>query len=55
MAEMTQLDRAIEEIKRRRHRVGPVPDIDFTQHEFDDGTIVNTQERIVKEVLSFSL
>ena len=55
MAEKTQLDRAIEEIKRRRHRGGPVPDIDFTQYKLEDGTIVSTQERVIKEVFSFGL
>ena len=55
MAEETQLDRAIEEIKRRRHQGGPVPHIDLTQHKLDNGTIVSTEERVVKEVFSFSL
>ena len=55
MAEETQLDRATKEIKRRRHRGGPDPHIDLTQHKLEDGTIVSTQERIVKEVFSFSL
>ena len=54
MAEENQLDRAIEEIKRR-HRGGPVPHIDFTQHKLEDGTIFSTQERVVKEVFYFSL
>jgi hypothetical protein len=26
------------------------PTIDFTQHEMEDGTIVSTQERVVKDV-----
>ncbi|CDZ98461.1 serine threonine-protein phosphatase 2b catalytic subunit a1 [Phaffia rhodozyma] len=28
----------------------PVPQIDFTQHEMEDGSIVNTQERVIKDV-----
>ena len=43
MAEETQSDRAIKEIKRRRHRGGPDPHIDLTQHKLEDGTIVSTQ------------
>ncbi|KAL7415147.1 Serine/threonine-protein phosphatase 2B catalytic subunit A1 [Mrakia frigida] len=29
---------------------GPIPTIDFTQHLMEDGTIVSTQERVVKDV-----
>jgi serine/threonine-protein phosphatase 2B catalytic subunit len=28
----------------------PVPQIDFTVHQLDDGNTVSTQERVVKEV-----
>jgi len=52
MAETTQLDRAINEIQRRRQ--GPTPNIDFTQYKLEDGTIISTQERVVKEVFSIS-
>lgn len=52
MAGEIQLDRAIDEIQRRRQ--GPPLNIDFTQHKLGDGTIVSTQERVVKEVFSFS-
>jgi hypothetical protein len=47
-----QLERAIKEIQGRR----PAPDIDFTQHQLENGFTVSTQERVVKEVrLSFPL
>ena len=39
MAGNTQLDRAIEAIQRRRRPDGPVPDIDFTRHQLEDGSI----------------
>jgi serine/threonine-protein phosphatase 2B catalytic subunit len=48
MAARTQLERAIKQIQGR----GPAPDIDFTQHQLENGYIVSTQERVVKEVLS---
>ncbi len=47
MARKTQLERAIEEIQGRR----PAPDIDFTQHQLENGFTVSTQERVVKEVI----
>ena len=53
MAEETQLERAINEIQRRHQ--GPALNIDFTQHKLEDGTIVSTKERVVKEVFSFSI
>lgn len=52
MAGKSQLERAIKEIQVRR----PAPDIDFTQHQLENGFTVSTQERVVKEVrLSFPL
>jgi hypothetical protein len=48
MAGKTQLERAIKQIQGR----GPAPDIDFTQHQLENGYTVSTQERVVKEVLS---
>ena len=50
MAEEIQLERAINEIRRRRQ--GPAPNIDFTRYQLEDGPIVSTQERVVKEVVS---
>jgi hypothetical protein len=50
MAGKSQLERAIKEIQGRR----PAPDVDFTQHQLENGFTVSTQERVVKEVrLSF--
>jgi len=42
----SQLQKAVIEIQQKR----PVPTIDFTQHVMDDGTVVSTQERVVKDV-----
>ena len=33
----------------------PVPVIDFTLHVMDDGTTVNTQERVIKGTLSLHI
>lgn len=41
-----QLERAIHQIQEK----GPVPEIDFTQHQLEDGNIISTQERVVKDV-----
>lgn len=41
----TQIARAIEQIQDKRQL-----DIDFTQHTLDDGNIISTQERVVKDV-----
>ena len=49
MAGKSQLERAIKEIQGRR----PAPDIDFTQHQLENGFTVSTQERVVKEVRLF--
>ena len=43
----TQLQRAVVEISKAHQNV---PEIDFTQHQLDDGTNVSTQERLIKEV-----
>ncbi|KAF8506290.1 serine/threonine protein phosphatase 2B [Hysterangium stoloniferum] len=42
----SQLERALSQIQDRP----PIPQLDFTQHYLDDGNIVSTQERIVKDV-----
>jgi hypothetical protein len=47
MSGRTQLERAINQISDR----GPAPDIDFTQHQLENGYTISTQERVVKEVL----
>ncbi|PFH47718.1 hypothetical protein AMATHDRAFT_67055 [Amanita thiersii Skay4041] len=41
----TQVERAIEKIQQKNSTP-----IDFTQHTLDDGNIVSTQERVVKDV-----
>ncbi|KAL0958038.1 hypothetical protein HGRIS_000214 [Hohenbuehelia grisea] len=41
----THIERAIEKIQEKA-----VPDIDFTQHTLDDGNVISTQERVVKDV-----
>ncbi|KAH7924364.1 Metallo-dependent phosphatase [Leucogyrophana mollusca] len=40
------VDKAIEQIQHKR----PVPEIDFTQHQLEDGNTISTQERVVKDV-----
>ncbi len=42
----TQLERAIYEIQHRAE----VPELDFTQHQLDNGYTISTRERVVKEV-----
>jgi hypothetical protein len=42
----TQLERAIYEIQHRAN----VPQLDFTQHQLDNGYTISTRERVVKEV-----
>ncbi|KAI0318798.1 serine/threonine protein phosphatase 2B [Amylostereum chailletii] len=46
MAGKTQLERAINQIQVKV----PVPEIDFTQHQLDNGYTISTRERVVKEV-----
>lgn len=46
MTGKSQLERAINQIQGR----GPAPDIDFTQHQLENGYTISTQERVVKEV-----
>jgi serine/threonine-protein phosphatase 2B catalytic subunit len=42
----SQLERAIYEIQHRAN----VPQLDFTQHQLENGYTISTQERVVKEV-----
>ena len=42
----SQLQRAIDQIQDK----GPLPEIDFTQHQLENGFTISTQERVVKEV-----
>jgi serine/threonine-protein phosphatase 2B catalytic subunit len=40
------IERAINQIQDK----GPIPTIDFTQHQLEDGNTISTQERVVKDV-----
>ncbi|KAF8191141.1 serine/threonine-protein phosphatase 2B catalytic subunit A1 [Pholiota molesta] len=42
----THIERVVEKI----HVKEPVPAIDFTQHTLEDGNVISTQERVVKDV-----
>ncbi|KAH9477459.1 3',5'-cyclic-nucleotide phosphodiesterase (PDEase) (3':5'-CNP) [Psilocybe cubensis] len=42
----THIERAIEKIQVKE----PLPAIDFTQHTLEDGNVISTQERVVKDV-----
>jgi len=42
----TQIERAIYEIQHRAE----VPQLDFTQHQLDNGYTISTRERVVKDV-----
>jgi serine/threonine-protein phosphatase 2B catalytic subunit len=46
MTSRAHLERAIGQISDK----GPIPEIDFTQHTLEDGNIISTQERVVKDV-----
>jgi serine/threonine-protein phosphatase 2B catalytic subunit len=46
-----QIQKAIGQIQER----GLVPEIDFTQHQLDNGYTISTQERVVKDVRPFSI
>lgn len=43
-----QIEKAIGQI----HNKQPIPEIDFTQHQLENGYLISTQERVVKEVRS---
>jgi len=47
----THIERAIEKIQVKE----PTPIIDFTQHTLEDGNVISTQERVVKDVRISSL
>ncbi len=44
----TQTANAIAAITNRAHI--PIPEIDFTQHQLENGEVVSTTERVVKDV-----
>ena len=41
-----QIQKAIDQIQSK----DPLPEIDFTQHQLENGYTISTQERVVKEV-----
>ena len=41
-----QIQKAIDQLQDK----GPLPEIDFTQHQLENGYTISTQERVVKEV-----
>ena len=45
------IERAINQIQYK----GPIPEIDFTQHQLEDGNTISTQERVVKDVRRISI
>lgn len=45
-ATQRQIEKAIDQIQHKE----PLPEIDFTQHQLDNGYTISTQERVVKEV-----
>lgn len=45
----SQLQRAITQISDKP----PIPEIDFTQHQLEDGSHVSTQERVIKDVSGY--
>jgi hypothetical protein len=45
------IQRAIEKIQDK----APLPEIDYTQHQLEDGNTVSTQERVVKDVRTLVL
>jgi serine/threonine-protein phosphatase 2B catalytic subunit len=50
MSHAAHFKKAMEQAQNKQ----PVPQIDFTVHQLDDGNTVSTQERVVKEVSSTS-
>lgn len=45
----THLERAIEKIQVKQ----PTAEVDWTLHTLDDGNVISTQERVIKDVRSF--
>lgn len=46
MSQAAHFKKALEQVQYKQ----PVPQIDFTLHQLDDGNTVSTQERVIKEV-----
>ena len=51
-AGMEKYAKAIEQISGRDKKEN-IPEIDFTQHTLEDGSTINTQERVIKDVRAF--
>ena len=49
-ATQKHIEKAIGQIQHKE----PVPEIDFTQHQLENGFTISTQERVVKEVRNVS-
>lgn len=47
----SQIEKAIGQIQSK----APIPEIDFTQHQLENGYTISTQERVVKEVCTFAV
>lgn len=47
-AQQAHMAKAVSQIQQKK----VIPTIDFTVHHLDDGSAVNTQERVVKEARS---
>ena len=45
-ATQKHIEKAIEQIQHKE----PLPEIDFTQHQLEDGNFISTQERVIKDV-----
>ena len=45
-ATQKHIEKAIGQIQHKE----PLPEIDFTQHQLENGFTISTQERVVKEV-----
>lgn len=43
-------EKAIAAIARKKQRKFDIPKIDFTQHQLENGDIVSTNQRVVKDV-----
>lgn len=47
---MSSTQRQIEKAIGQLQHKDAVPEIDFTQHQLDNGYMISTQERVVKDV-----
>ena len=52
---MTATQKHIEKAIGQIQHKDPVPEIDFTQHQLENGFTISTQERVVKEVRAHPL